>query len=83
MEKYKHERVFASATDSDAVTPDDDTEIDFYALYVGTGGTVVIKHSADGQAKTFLNVQDGSILPVAGVRVMAATTATGIMALIW
>lgn len=83
MGKFKHERVFASATESDEVTPDDDEAIEFDALYVGTGGTVIVKHTESGAIKTFTNVQDGSILPVAGVRVMAATTATGILALRW
>lgn len=76
-------RVRASAEDSESVTPNDNTVLDFKALYVGTGGTVIIKHAESGAIKTFTNVQDGSILPVAGVRVMAATTATGIMALRW
>lgn len=76
-------KVFSSAIDCEAVTPDDDTEIVFHALYVGTGGDVSIKTATDGAAVTFANVPDGSILPVAGIRVMAATGASDIVALRW
>jgi hypothetical protein len=75
--------VRASAMQSEAVVPHDNTAIVFHALRVGTGGTVVIKHTADGDPTTFLNVQDGETLPVSGVRVMAATDAEDIVALRW
>lgn len=77
-------KVFASAADSDSVVPADATVLEFNALYIGTGGTIAIKHSETGAVKTFTNVQDGTILPVAGVRVMSTgTTAANIMALRW
>lgn len=48
-------------------------------LYVGTGGTLVVKGDDDEQA-TF-NVQDGHILPGQFKYVMAASTADGVVAL--
>ena len=75
--------VFASATSSAAVTPSDATVLDYDALYIGTGGSVVIKHTEAGSAVAFASVSGGTILPVAGVRVMAATTASNIVYLKW
>lgn len=75
--------VFASAREGTAVTKSDDTVLDFHALYVGTGGTVVVKHYEGGPSVEYANVQDGTILPVAGVRVMVASTASNIVALSW
>lgn len=75
--------VFASATSSGAVTASDSTELDFNALYVGGTGNVTIKHTSAGSAVTYTNVPGGSILPVSGVRVMAATTATSITWMKW
>lgn len=76
--------VFASARSSGAVTPSDSTVLDYNALYIGTGGNVAIKHTSAGSAVTFTSVLDGTILPVAGVRVMSTnTTATNIVWLKW
>ena len=52
------------------------------ALFVGTGGTIVLR-SASGQADvTFKNVASGQILPVRASHVRAAgTTAADIVAL--
>jgi len=66
--------VFASATTSGAVTKSDSTVLDFNAIYVGTAGDVAIKHVEGGSAVTYPSVPAGSILPVAGVRVMSANT---------
>lgn len=74
---------FASATSSSAVTASDATVVNFKALYVGTGGNVVIKHLDTDSAVTYTNVLSGTILPVAGCRVMAATTASNIVAMNW
>lgn len=74
--------VFASATESGAVTPSDSTVLDFAALYVGTSGNVVIKHTEGGADVTYANVPVG-ILPVRGVRVMAATAASNIVWMRW
>ncbi len=72
---------FASATASVMVTPSDTTSLQFKALYVGTVGDVVIKHRSDGPDITYVGVQ--GILPVAGVRVMAATTSGAIVGMNW
>lgn len=69
-----------SAGDAFAVTPSDTTIVNAVALYVGTGGDVTIG-TRNGKTVTFANVPDGSILPVFAVKVMAATTATGIVGL--
>lgn len=74
--------IFGSATKSGAVTKSDTTVLDYNALYIGVTGDVVIKHTASGTAVTYKNVPVG-ILPVAGVRVMAATTASEIVWMKW
>jgi len=74
---------FASATTSGAVTASDSTVLDFNALYVGVGGDIAIKHRTGGPTVTYVGVPAGSILPVAGVRVMAATTATSVVWMKW
>ena len=63
-----------------AVTPSDTTDLSgCRALWIGTGGNVVIKCVDDASAVT-LAVPTGTLLPVFAARVMAATTATGIVA---
>lgn len=79
----RRQKVFASARASAAVTPDDSTDLAFDALYIGGAGDVAIKHFDNGAVSTFVGVPAGSILPVSGVRVMAATTATSILSLSW
>lgn len=74
-------QVFDGFTSSAAVTKSDSTALKFDALWVGGTGNVVIKHTEPGDAVTFTNVANGVLLPVAGVRVMAATSATNIVAL--
>jgi hypothetical protein len=74
---------FASATSSGAVTASDSTVLDFNALYVSGTGDVAVKHVENGLVTTYVAVPSGSILPVAGVRVMAATTATSIVWMKW
>jgi|AACY02.10.fsa_nt_gi hypothetical protein len=75
--------VLEAITDAADVTPHDDTEVTCRALWVGTGGTVVVKFTATGSAVSFIGVPSGYHLPVvltAG-RVMAATNADNIRAL--
>jgi hypothetical protein len=74
---------FASATSSGAATPSDATVFDFNALYVGGTGNIVIKHTTGGAAVTYPAVPAGTVLPVSGVRVMAATTAAFIVWMKW
>jgi len=51
------------------------------ALYVGTGGTLVVD-LLDGGQVTFANVQDGSILPVRAAKVVSVTDAADIVGLV-
>ena len=72
------------ATDIVPVSPSDaaDLETVALALYVETGGDVVIKAVNGGAART-VTVADFSVLPVGVARVYATgTTATGIHAMV-
>lgn len=69
------------ADGASAVTPSDSTLVQCRALWVGGTGNVAVTMSASGSTVTFTNVPDGTLLPVAAYRVMAATTATNIVAL--
>lgn len=71
--------VFASATSFGAVTKSDATVLDFNAVYVGVTGDVAIKPNETDAAATFSNVPGGTILPVAGVRVMSTNTTASSM----
>lgn len=62
-----------------AVVPSD-TEITPAALYVGTGGDVVIV-DLRGVETTFTNVQDGTFMPIVVKKVLAISTASNIVAL--
>lgn len=79
---YRYATPTFPGMDAVSVTPSDSTEYDppFRALYVGGDGNVVITTLRDTVA-TFVDVPPGTILPVAGVKVRAATTATNITAI--
>jgi hypothetical protein len=64
-----------------AVTPSDDTEVKCRALYVGGTGNVVLQMPGRSETVTFSSVPAGTFMPVSARRVMAATTATSIVAL--
>jgi hypothetical protein len=64
-----------------AVTPSDVTEIKCLALYIGGAGNVVVHMPDRDVAITFFAVPVGTVLPVSARRVLAATTATNIVAL--
>ena len=70
------------AKDGFAVTKSDSTVIRFDALYVGGTGDVTVR-TARGTTLLFSAVPVGTILPVSGDRVMAATTATLITGLVY
>jgi hypothetical protein len=73
----------APATRVVAVTPHDSNPLTDIpkALYVGTGGIVVLQGTSGGDA-TLANVADGSVLPVRAKFVRASgTTASDIVAL--
>jgi hypothetical protein len=64
-----------------AVTTSDATIIPVTrALYIGTGGTLVVRMAGDQTNCTFLNVAQG-VFPIQVDMVLTATTATGIVAL--
>ena len=75
--------VFASATSGGAVTPSDSTVLSFKALWVGGAGDVSIDFTEGGTAVVFTGVPAGTMLPISGTRVNAATTATSITWINW
>ena len=66
-----------------AVSPNDDTFFSPCSLYVGTGGTMkVVFAESPTTVITLTNVQDGSILPILVIKVLATDlTADNIVAL--
>lgn len=66
--------------DGAAVTPSDTTQITFRAIYVGGAGNVTVT-AEGGAVLTFTAPPVGSIIPIRGIKVMAATTATSLVAL--
>lgn len=76
-------KVYASGMNYGAVTPSDTTALDFQAIYVGVGGSVIVSSSDSTAAVTFLGVPTGSILPIKGKRIMVASTATNMVWLNW
>lgn len=74
--------VHASATGGVVVVPSDDTPLVFKSLWIGGDGNVTVMFE-NGSTCDYPNVLGGSILPVAGIRVMAATTATLIRTMNW
>lgn len=75
------EGMTSPADNAAAVTPSDSTDLTYVsrALYVGTGGNIVVTMQGGGDV-TFTNVQDGSILPIRVSRVKStSTTASNIV----
>jgi len=69
--------------DAVAITPADaDLGIRTRAVYVGTGGDLVVKMAASGNIVTFPNVVAGSLLPLRVTQIRAATSASNIVA-VW
>lgn len=67
-----------------SVTPSDNFNFDHAprALYVGDGNTTLKVTLLHGDVVTFINVPDGSILPIRAIRVWATgTDAAGIIGL--
>ena len=80
---HRARSIHGPATDALPVTPDDATDLlmTATALYVETGGTVVVDTVA-GETRT-IAVADFSILPLGATRVWSTgTTAAGIHALV-
>ncbi len=66
-----------------AVTPSDDDDLEQMpkGLWVGTGGDLAIM-GIDGNVEVMKNVPNGFMLVVGPVRVMEATTASDILAMV-
>lgn len=73
--------VSGPASDGAPVTPSDATDVEFRALWVGTGGNVSVIFFNGSSTVTLTNVPDGTLLPIMVRKVMAATTASGIVGL--
>lgn len=75
------EGMTSPADNAAAVTPSDTTDLTFIsrALYVGTGGNIVVTMMGGGDV-TFSNIPDGTILPIRVSRVKStSTTASNIV----
>lgn len=76
--------VIAPARHAFPIAPDNISDLPSFtkALYIGTGGAIVLRAVGSDADVTFTNVQDGSILDVRCRAIRAAgTTATGIVGL--
>lgn len=71
--------VFPVAERYEAVMPSDSTVLRCQALFVGTAGNLVLKAHEGASAVTF--AVEAGYHPLAAYHVMAATTASGIVAL--
>lgn len=76
--------VIAPARQAFAITPNNNDDLPRFtkAIYVGTGGTVVVRAIGSDEDVIFTNMQDGSILDVRCSAVRASgTTASDIVGL--
>jgi len=64
-----------------AVTPSDTTVLNCRALYIGGAGNLSLVFEDGGSAVTVTGVLAGQVYPFRANKVMAATTATNIVAL--
>lgn len=74
-------RSVAPGQNAVAVTPSDTTVVGCRALYIGGAGNVVVDFQDGNSNITFSAVPVGTLLPIAALKVKAATTATLIVAL--
>ena len=67
-----------------AITPDDDVDLLQVprAVWVGTGGDLVIIGPAGSSAVTLANVPDGTLLPISPTRITEATTASDLVGIV-
>lgn len=64
------------------VSPSDSTVLQRTKyLYIGSAGPLVVTMAADGSVVTFPVTTSGQLFPIAVTKVMAATSASGIIAL--
>lgn len=80
---YSHggQPVFFQAEEGAPVSPSDTQTFKLGTLYIGNGGTVVIQ-TRQGSVLTFVNVPDGTFLPIIATKVLSTgTTAFNILVL--
>lgn len=78
------DQVSAPATNAVAVTPHDSAALNDIpkALYIGSGGTLVVRGVNGASDCVFANIADGTVLPFRASHVRASgTTAANIVAL--
>lgn len=80
---YRSANATVAAHSAAAVTPSDVTRIPATrGLFVGTAGNVSVRMADDENVVTFVNIANGTMLPLQVIQVMATnTTATNIIAL--
>lgn len=82
MASYHTADATRPASKAVAVTPSDSTELGVTrGLYIGGVGDVVVTMAEQGTSITFSSVPAGTFLPLQVRLVMAATSATNIVAL--
>ena len=80
--EYSPHRLSQPVTRASAVTPHATDEIEVTrAIYVGTGGDLVVTLADSASAITFSNVPDATVLPFRVKAVKATSTASDIVAL--
>tara|TARA_Y100000034_G_C6821721_1_gene370140 strand:- start:592 stop:822 length:231 start_codon:yes stop_codon:yes gene_type:complete len=73
---------YETYTIAESVTVSNTATNQFKALYVGTGGNVVVESYNSGDTVTFYNVPSGTVLPIKTAKVRnTGTSATGIVGL--
>jgi hypothetical protein len=82
MASYHNADATRPASRAVAVTPSDATTLQVTrGLFVGTAGDVVVDMADQGSSITFANVANGQFLPIQVTKVLAATSASDILAL--
>lgn len=82
MASYHNADATRPAAKAVVVTPSDSTDLGVTrGLYVGGAGDVVVTMAEQGTNITFVGVPAGTFMPIQVRLVMAATTATSILAL--
>jgi hypothetical protein len=59
---------------AEAITKSDTATFSPSAIYVGTGGTVIVRQGNGRPNLTFLNIPSGSVLPLMVTGVMSTST---------
>lgn len=73
--------IAASVREGAAITPSDTAVVSMDAMWVGTGGDLVLDYG-DGNV-TFLNVPGGAFFETQGCIVKVASTASNLVAVKW